>query len=158
MAGVPHLLCVLHWPKNTKTGCKGHAQPQLCSPIRTHPVPILDGQPWEGMLGVLRSLNLQRPLLPDHPSGPIIPGAVMSPPCGPRPRPGPTHLPSSLGYLLSTKLPKTSPAFPHHLSVCPQGPSSRVTIGDITEATVQMGFRPVGVGWAVFRVDLTSPL
>lgn len=69
--------------------------------------PILDGPLWEGMLGVLRSLNLQRPLLPGHPSWPHHtwhchvpslrrPWAIT--PAEP-PGPGPTHLPPSLGHL-----------------------------------------------------------
>lgn len=66
----------------------------------------------------------------------------------PRARP---HPPAVLpGTLVSTKLPKTSPAFeasnPHHLSVCPPGPSSRGTTGDILEATVQMELSGYGMG------------
>lgn len=70
----------------------------------------------------------------------------------PRARP---HPPAALpGTLVSTKLPKTSPAFeasnPHHLSVCPQGPSRRGTIG-----TPQRPLFRWGSGqW----VDLASPL
>lgn len=111
-----------------------------------------------GDVGLLRSLNLQRPLLPNHPSWRChVP--FLRPPTPS----GPTYLPSSLGYFLNTKFPRLPqtlrPQTPTIcLSVCPQGPSSRGTIGDITEATVQTEFRPVGVGWAICRVDLASPL
>lgn len=37
--------------KTLRRGARAMPQPQLCSPIHTHSVPILDGQPWEGMLG-----------------------------------------------------------------------------------------------------------
>lgn len=93
--------------KNTKTGGGGrgpYPNPSSAAPTWG---PILDGPLWEGMLGVLRSLNLQRPLLPGHPSWPHHtwhchvpslrrPWAIT--PAEP-PGPGPTHLPPSLGHL-----------------------------------------------------------
>lgn len=108
--GPPSAMCTL-LTKNTKTrvGCEGHTPtPALRPPYAPTWGPVLDGLLWEGMLGVLRSLNLQRPLLPDHPSWPHhnwhyhVPSLQRRPwaitPAEP-PGPGPTHPPPSLGHL-----------------------------------------------------------
>lgn len=53
--------------------------PSSAASIRTHLGPYLGWAAWEGMLGVLGSLSLQRPLLPSHPSWHVMPGTVVYP-------------------------------------------------------------------------------
>lgn len=107
----PRRLVEVHWDPRWEgsggdgvTGRGPYPNPSSAAPTWG---PILDGPLWEGMLGVLRSLNLQRPLLPGHPSWPHHtwhchvpslrrPWAIT--PAEP-PGPGPTHLPPSLGHL-----------------------------------------------------------
>lgn len=132
--------------------------PQLCSSHTQPPCPHLG---WPALGGDVGHFKVTGPTKAPLPQPPILASSYLALSCplpaeaeghypsrAPRARPHPPAVLS--GTLVSTKLPKTSPAFeasnPYHLSVCPLGPSSRGTTGDIMEATVQMGLSGCGMG------------
>lgn len=162
--GPPSAMCT-SLIKNTKTGgVRGpHPNPSSAAPICTHLGPCLG---WPTLGGDVGCFKVTEPTKAPPPGPPILAPSYLALSCplpaeealghhpsrAPRARP---HPPTALpGTLVSTKLPKTSPAFeasnPHHLSVCPQGPSSRGTIGTPRRPLFRWGSDQ----W----VDLASPL
>lgn len=146
---VPHRLWTsLTYQNNTKTGCEVHApDPHSVAPIHTHLGPHLRWTTLGGEVGFFRVIEPTKAPLPQPPilassclcPSPAYGGRKPSPQQSPRARPHPlTVLPGSgRGHLNIPSPPKTfpqplRPRTPTHLSVCPQEPSSRGAVGDIT--------------------------